>query len=185
MEYAEYLQTPEWRSKRQWALERAGNRCQVCNCTGEMHVHHRTYENLGHEQPGDLTVLCRACHGLYHEKVSVSLSPEAVCDLIRGARQSVMFGPTVRRKRSMVEPEQPTTEQYIRRTALALSAFPENLRPIVAGAILETQLVPAEAVADLLSGLAIDEVEAREVARFRERVRSMGDQLRQGRRTPA
>lgn len=33
-------------------------------------VHHRTYERLGKERLGDLTVLCRKCHGLFHGKAA-------------------------------------------------------------------------------------------------------------------
>jgi hypothetical protein len=29
-------------------------------------VHHRTYERFGREDTGDLTVLCRRCHTLFH-----------------------------------------------------------------------------------------------------------------------
>ena len=62
----EYLVSPHWLATRAAALERAGNRCQVCNSAVRLEVHHRTYENLGRELPADLTVLCRACHGLFH-----------------------------------------------------------------------------------------------------------------------
>jgi hypothetical protein len=178
VEYQEYLKTPEWRAKREWALERAGHRCQVCNCAGRLHVHHRTYENLGHELPTDLTVLCEACHGLYHGKVHVSLAPEAVADLIRGARRIVMLGPTPKRK-SFVEPEEPTIEEYIRRAARALSAYPENLRPVVAGVVLETQMVPAAAVLELLNGICVEDVVKREVARERERDRRVLRQVKE------
>jgi hypothetical protein len=54
--YAEYLQTPHWRSLRAWALERAGNRCQLCGSAKELEVHHNTYERLGCEWPSDLVV---------------------------------------------------------------------------------------------------------------------------------
>ena len=62
----EYLQSDHWRKVREAALNRAGHRCQVCNGTHILDVHHRTYERLGREEPGDLTVLCRRCHGLFH-----------------------------------------------------------------------------------------------------------------------
>lgn len=32
-----------------------------------LQAHHRTYENRGQEQPGDLTVLCRDCHSTFHK----------------------------------------------------------------------------------------------------------------------
>lgn len=61
-----YLRSDHWRETRLRALEAAGNRCQVCNSDRRLDVHHRTYERLGREAPGDLTVLCRGCHELYH-----------------------------------------------------------------------------------------------------------------------
>lgn len=179
MDYQEYLKSPEWRSKRSWALERAGHRCQVCNCAGELHVHHRTYENLGHEQPGDVLVLCRACHGLYHGKVDVQISPEAIADLIRGTRRVIAMGQSSR----FLKDDEPSTEEYIRRAALALSAYPDNLRSIVAGVLLETGLVPAGVVEDLLAGLEVDQVELREQQRVLDAVRMRRDP--RSRRTPA
>ena len=71
MPYDEYLQTPEWSEKREKALRRAEHRCQICNSSGFLHVHHRTYENRGDERLEDLAVLCEDCHKLYHYKDSV------------------------------------------------------------------------------------------------------------------
>jgi 5-methylcytosine-specific restriction endonuclease McrA len=66
MPYPEYLQTPEWQSKRQKALRFAGFRCQICNSPDSLNVHHRTYERKGHERLGDLIVLCQDCHATFH-----------------------------------------------------------------------------------------------------------------------
>jgi len=69
-EYRGYVQTAIWRKKRDRALRAARYRCQVCNrqkSRGILHTHHRTYARLGHERPGDLTVLCQTCHELFHE----------------------------------------------------------------------------------------------------------------------
>jgi 5-methylcytosine-specific restriction endonuclease McrA len=66
MPYDEYLETPEWAEKRDAALKRAGHRCQICNASGSLNVHHRTYENRGDERSEDLTVLCDQCHALFH-----------------------------------------------------------------------------------------------------------------------
>jgi len=65
--YAEYIQSDAWRIRRAAALERAGQRCQVCCSSERLEVHHRTYERLGHEQPADLVVLCRRCHQVFHD----------------------------------------------------------------------------------------------------------------------
>jgi hypothetical protein len=65
--YDEYIQSDDWREKADSAKKRAGGRCQVCNSDEPpLDAHHRTYERLGREQPGDLIVLCRACHQLFH-----------------------------------------------------------------------------------------------------------------------
>ena len=65
--YSEYLKTEGWKGRRLKALDRAGNRCQVCNSAERPEVHHRTYERLGHERAADLVVLCRKCHQLFHD----------------------------------------------------------------------------------------------------------------------
>jgi hypothetical protein len=69
MPYSLYLQTPHWQAMRQATWERCGNRCQLCNSQDGLHVHHRTYENLGRENPEDLIVLCSKCHAKFHDKL--------------------------------------------------------------------------------------------------------------------
>lgn len=64
--YDQYLRTPEWQRQRHVALARADYRCQGCDDTRYLEVHHRTYDHRGCEQPGDLTVLCSACHTAVH-----------------------------------------------------------------------------------------------------------------------
>lgn len=72
-EYREvYLRSEHWRETRLAALERAEHRCQVCNRTERLDVHHRTYERIGEERPADLTVLCRRCHDLFHGNAKVN-----------------------------------------------------------------------------------------------------------------
>jgi rubredoxin len=68
MPYREYLRTEEWQERRRGALKRAGHRCQVCDRSRQLHVHHRTYERRGAELARDLIVLCDECHALYHRK---------------------------------------------------------------------------------------------------------------------
>src|SRR3990167_6682566 len=68
--YVDYLSSPEWRTRRNEALAAAGRRCKVCNTPKRLDVHHRTYGRFRHEAPGDLTVLCRACHDLFHHRMA-------------------------------------------------------------------------------------------------------------------
>ena len=67
--YDIYIRSPAWKVKAEACKNAAGRRCQVCNVSehaSTLDAHHRTYERLGAELPGDLTCLCRECHGLYH-----------------------------------------------------------------------------------------------------------------------
>lgn len=67
MPYREYLRTDEWKARRQLHLEHAGGRCQMCNSEDhDLHVHHRTYTNRGHERFNDLIALCPPCHSAFH-----------------------------------------------------------------------------------------------------------------------
>jgi hypothetical protein len=79
MIYAEYLATPEWKDRAKAARKRAGYRCQVCNANNvKLNTHHRTYERIGHEDDGDLIVLCEKCHALFHGKLSPEMPDEPV-----------------------------------------------------------------------------------------------------------
>lgn len=68
MPYSDYLRTPEWRSTRAKMLVRCDYRCQICNGQDRLEVHHRTYVRLAQELKGDLILLCRGCHGLFHRE---------------------------------------------------------------------------------------------------------------------
>lgn len=65
--YRAYLLTDEWKRRRAIKLRQAGHRCQLCNGTGGLDVHHRTYERAGNERIDDLIVLCRSCHDVFHQ----------------------------------------------------------------------------------------------------------------------
>lgn len=67
--YDIYLQTEHWANKRTEAIRSAGGKCQLCNSTKRINVHHRTYDHRGDEPMSDLTVLCRECHAKFHYKL--------------------------------------------------------------------------------------------------------------------
>jgi len=78
-DYLEYINSPEWREKAEAAKKRAGYRCQVCNrprSEVQLDAHHRTYERLGHEDDGDITVLCRRCHDLFENTKKANKKPK-------------------------------------------------------------------------------------------------------------
>lgn len=76
--YQKYIRSKAWQQKAEEAKTRAGNRCQACNrprSEVQLDAHHRTYERIGRERPGDITVLCRDCHHSIEEsKAKVSLA---------------------------------------------------------------------------------------------------------------
>lgn len=81
--YQKYLQTKEWKAFRLFALKNANNKCEFCDSTENLAIHHKHYETLGNEEFEDVEVLCRRCHQLRENRsgfVTVDI------DLIRKLR---------------------------------------------------------------------------------------------------
>jgi 5-methylcytosine-specific restriction endonuclease McrA len=62
LDYDAYLRTPHWRAVRRMAFRHHGRACAHCGDTHGLQVHHRHYDTLGREGPGDLEVVCTFCH---------------------------------------------------------------------------------------------------------------------------
>jgi 5-methylcytosine-specific restriction endonuclease McrA len=63
VEYLIHLASNSWVTFRDEQRLLAGHRCECCGrVDSELHVHHLTYDRLGHERPADVVVLCRICH---------------------------------------------------------------------------------------------------------------------------
>ncbi|MHC2583664.1 HNH endonuclease family protein [Bradyrhizobium diazoefficiens] len=71
MDYAEYLQSPEWRARADAAIRRSRGFCERCGRPAQ-EVHHKTYERLFCELDDDLEALCAACHRLEHGRLSLT-----------------------------------------------------------------------------------------------------------------
>lgn len=67
IDYNAYIQSDEWKAKRDQRLALDCNKCQVCGSSDGLEVHHLTYRNLGHEEMNDLITLCHDCHKKQHE----------------------------------------------------------------------------------------------------------------------
>ena len=64
-EYSRYLNSPEWRQKRELVLRRDNHTCQSCLSAVATQVHHRSYEFVdlaGNEPAFDLVAVCTPCH---------------------------------------------------------------------------------------------------------------------------
>lgn len=97
MDYKEYLKTEHWQEIRELKLQSVNYKCQICNSNKELNIHHRSYENLYNEQNHleDLTVLCKECHGLYHDrltKIPVRYSVERLDGLLERFKIQVSGG---------------------------------------------------------------------------------------------
>lgn len=61
MNYHEYLQSDDWKHKRDRRVAADGE-CQICGRPFDLEVHHKTYANVPYENAEDLITLCRSCH---------------------------------------------------------------------------------------------------------------------------
>ena len=65
-DYYGYLNSNNWREIREKKIAEGGGKCQMCDETKNLDVHHETYERVGDELLSDLAVLCRKCHKAFH-----------------------------------------------------------------------------------------------------------------------
>ena len=71
-EYKQYIQSPEWKQKREKRMKIDDFTCVMCGRSadevrGGLQIHHVNYMNLGHEDPlTDLVCLCGSCHRKLH-----------------------------------------------------------------------------------------------------------------------
>lgn len=69
--YQEYLNSPHWLDikKRYMAYLNTQKQIPACACCKSkfrLSLHHKTYKRLGHENFGDLIMLCSECHEKLH-----------------------------------------------------------------------------------------------------------------------
>ena len=60
--YDKYIQSKEWKDKRQVALKAANSQCCRCGSTKNLQVHHLDYKYLYKERLNDVRILCANCH---------------------------------------------------------------------------------------------------------------------------
>lgn len=69
-----YYSTIEYRHMRSDLLERMGNKCARClrhiDVDGDYHLHHVVPIYCGgKDEPANLTIVCRKCHKIIHERI--------------------------------------------------------------------------------------------------------------------
>lgn len=65
-EYKLYLQSIEWKQKKELLFSIKGKVCERCKSIKEIQVHHKTYANVFNEKLNDLEVICKKCHYKEH-----------------------------------------------------------------------------------------------------------------------
>jgi 5-methylcytosine-specific restriction endonuclease McrA len=68
-EYQQYLKSDHWANFKVEARMKLPYRCALCGDRGTrkpLHLHHRTYRNLGAESLDDVLYLCPWCHKKAH-----------------------------------------------------------------------------------------------------------------------
>jgi hypothetical protein len=65
-QYNAYLESPQWRRRRELVLSRAGGVCEGCGERRAVQVHHRTYEHVRNELLWELVAVCEDCHRRCH-----------------------------------------------------------------------------------------------------------------------
>lgn len=69
--YQDYLQSDEWKEKRNLRIYMDGGKCSLCDrpIDTDLQVHHFHYKTLGHENvEDDLITLCKYCHAKIHKE---------------------------------------------------------------------------------------------------------------------
>lgn len=69
MDYHDFLQTPYWKAVAESVKQYHNYRCQLCNGTEGLSVHHKSYDIHGDElyHMKDLVCLCKKCHEKFHD----------------------------------------------------------------------------------------------------------------------
>jgi 5-methylcytosine-specific restriction endonuclease McrA len=62
--YSPYLNSREWKDKRELVLKRDNYLCQSCLNSRATQVHHLTYKHVFNEPLFELTSVCKECHDL-------------------------------------------------------------------------------------------------------------------------
>lgn len=69
-QYREYLISKKWEWYKKAIHHIYNDECYICNSCRELHVHHKTYERIYHEDLDDLVLLCKSCHEKVHNDIN-------------------------------------------------------------------------------------------------------------------
>lgn len=98
--YEKYISSPKWAQIRTRIIRQRGGRCQACQSSDNLHVHHGTYDRFERELDTDLFLLCESCHDTLHRFQRFAQVPlmEATTRFI-AQHELYKVGPDRRKKR--------------------------------------------------------------------------------------
>lgn len=69
MDYKEYICSKEWKRKRRELIAQSNGICEHTKSPAKrFQVHHKSYENLGHESEAELSVVSEKSHKQIHRR---------------------------------------------------------------------------------------------------------------------
>lgn len=67
LSYSDFLHSNEWRDIKNNLFSIRGKKCEKCESTVRIQVHHKHYNKpWGEEKPEDLLIVCETCHEKIH-----------------------------------------------------------------------------------------------------------------------
>ena len=64
--YRKYLSSKVWKDKRKRIFKERGSKCNRCETSANLQLHHKTYKRIYKEKDSDLEILCGTCHQKEH-----------------------------------------------------------------------------------------------------------------------
>jgi hypothetical protein len=76
IDYNQYIRSNKWKKKKKdfRNSKLCKQKCYICGSTKSIHIHHKSYKELGKEYLYHLIELCASCHLGVHEKLNSSNS---------------------------------------------------------------------------------------------------------------
>ncbi len=65
--YREYLVSKKWASLKKAVHFFYEEECYICRSREKLHIHHKTYDRIYHEDLDDLVLVCWLCHSSIHD----------------------------------------------------------------------------------------------------------------------
>lgn len=84
--YKDYLLSEHWKLKKQEYRESKFYKgcCEICKEKNvELHLHHKTYKNIGKERVEELSQLCKKCHSIVHKLGKIDFTSNKTLNKIK------------------------------------------------------------------------------------------------------